>query len=225
MEEKVFVKLITVQKRIAGIRRAHFLLNFKEEHFEDIAFNIVSYWDDDRFINRFRAPVFSEELLINRKEIYNSFLFLIQEEDLNQIQKRILSIDIQDFLVILGQRITPATARTINGIPLLKKEAFAASFELVNPQISKVVRAFEKHNQRTKNSFWGILKGNPKEKEREVKKRVAEILKYKTWWNVYYHYKHELVYEIRVSSGHGMRWKKSNKEFIGLVEPFVDEGS
>ncbi|WBX78052.1 hypothetical protein PG911_07290 [Tenacibaculum ovolyticum] len=34
------------------------------------------------------------------------------------------------------------------------------------------------------------------------------MLKNKTWWNVYYHYKHELVYEVRIASGHGARWKK-----------------
>ena len=36
------------------------------------------------------------------------------------------------------------------------------------------------------------------------------------------HFKHVLVYEARVSSGHGARWGHGGDEFIGFLEPFVE---
>jgi len=96
-----------------------------------------------------------------------------------------------------------------------------ASFTPYNHQVSKAVRAFEKHTQRSENNFWGIIKGNPSEKEAQVSVVLRKMLVDASWWNVFYHYKHELVYEIRIPSGHGVRWKKSNLEFIGFVEPFL----
>ncbi|WP_435261262.1 hypothetical protein [Tenacibaculum sp. nBUS_03] len=58
-------------------------------------------------------------------------------------------------------------------------------------------------------------------KEEKVRVLLAEMLKNKTWWNVYYHYKHAVVYEIRIASELGARWKKDNLEFIGFIEPFL----
>ncbi len=56
-----------------------------------------------------------------------------------------------------------------------------------------------------------------------MKTIVEKILNNVTWWNVYFHYKHELVYEVRVKTGHGIRWKLSNLDLVGFVEPFDDK--
>ena len=38
-----------------------------------------------------------------------------------------------------------------------------------------------------------------------------------TWWNVFGHFAHEVVYEARVPSGHGARWGFGGDEFIDMT--------
>ena len=148
-------------------------------------------------------------------------LFVVKEEDVSILLEKFKTISLPDLLLALGQRITPATIQNTDGIPPLDATVLAACLAPYNVQLSKAVRAFEKHEERSTNSFWGKLTGNPLEKENKVKEILQAILQNKTWWNVYYHYKHELVYEVRMATGHGVRCKLSPMEFIGLVEPFV----
>ena len=49
------------------------------------------------------------------------------------------------------------------------------------------------------------------------------ILDAATWWNVFGHFQHDVVYEARVPSGHGARWGFGGNEFIGFLEPFDEE--
>jgi hypothetical protein len=49
---------------------------------------------------------------------------------------------------------------------------------------------------------------------------LLHILDNTTWWNVFGHFKHVLVYEARVPSGHGARWGQGGDELIGFLEPF-----
>ena len=75
----------------------------------------------------------------------------------------------------------------------------------------------------------GILKNiidtdpdtTPEEKKQVTKATVIKIINKKTWWNVFTHYKHGVVYEVRIASGEGIRWKKNKLELIGFLEPFV----
>jgi hypothetical protein len=50
---------------------------------------------------------------------------------------------------------------------------------------------------------------------------LERILDEQTWWNVFGHFQHEVVYEARVPSGHGARWVKGVAAFIGFLEPFL----
>ena len=61
--------------------------------------------------------------------------------------------------------------------------------------------------------------------EEATKAAVTRIIEEKTWWNTFIHYKHDVVYEIRIASGEGIRWKKSESELelIGFLEPFLQE--
>ncbi len=176
-------------------------------------------------------PLFKEETtpllhdsFLPFKEILELFFsdFLDVENIKEEFVKTMNCISFKHILLLLGQRVTSATIQNADGIPPLQADLLIASFQPYNSQVSKVVRAFEKHAERSEDNFWGTITGNPKEKEEKVRIVLTDMLQNKTWWNVFYHYKHELVYEIRVPSGHGARWKKSNLEFIGFVEPFLD---
>lgn len=215
--EKIYSKLSKVQKELKERKIAHWLLRFEEEHLHKLSSQIQDFYENPLFLEQFKLPVFSEEIEVNREKIFEQFIVLASENELEKLVKEIQSIALEDALVVLGQRITPATVQNEQGIPPLDTLVYEESFRLYNAQISKAVRAFEKHAERHQDAFWGNITGNPKEKEEKVKEYMTQILKTKTWWNVYYHYKHELVYEVRITSGHGARWKLSNLEFIGFV--------
>lgn len=221
--EKIFNKLSKVQKELKEKKIAHWLLRFEEEHLQKLSSQIKGFYENPLFLEQFKLPVFSEEIEVNREKIFEQFVVLASENELEKLVKEIQSVALEDALVVLGQRITQATVQNEQGIPPLDTLVYEESFRSYNTQISKAVRAFEKHAERYQNTFWGKISGNPRKKEKKVKEYVTEFLKAKTWWNVYYHYKHELVYEVRIASGHGARWKVSSLEFIGFVEPFLDE--
>lgn len=61
------------------------------------------------------------------------------------------------------------------------------------------------------------------QKNENAKNLVAKLIDNKTWWNIFFHYKHRLVYEIRVESGHGIRWNKEETNIIGFLEPFINK--
>lgn len=220
-KENLYQKLLFVKEEILQRNSNHYLVHFKNEHLEEFANNLYSYAESKEFLNKFNLPFFDEEIKVDRNESFKEFLFLFNEEQLESALK-VQKTKVEDFLIVLGQRLTSASLRNEKAIPPLDNDLFVASFQLYNSQISKVVRAFEKHSERLEKNFWGKVKGNPKQKEEKVREILKFVFKHKTWWNVYYHFQHELVYEVRVASGHGVRWKMSNLDFIGFVEPFLN---
>ncbi|MFY7671185.1 hypothetical protein ACOSP6_08845 [Tenacibaculum sp. MEBiC06402] len=220
-KENLYQKLLFLKEEILQRNLNHYLVRFKNEHLEEFANNLCSFDGDEEFLNKFNLPFFDEEFKIDRSESFKEFLFLFNEEQ-SENALRIQKTKMEDFLIVLGQRLTSASVRNEKAIPPLDNDLFIASFQLYNSQISKAVRAFEKHSERFEKNFWGKVKGNPKQKEGKVREILKFVFEHKTWWNVYYHFQHELVYEIRVASGHGVRWKMSNLDFIGFVEPFLN---
>jgi len=93
---------------------------------------------------------------------------------------------------------------------------------MYNDQICIATRAWEKHIGRSEDEFWGVMKGNSRDKDEKIRSRIHQMIDQKTWWNVFFHYKHELVYEIRVASGHGIRWNNTGTQLIGFLEPFLE---
>ena len=220
-KENLHQKLLYVKEEILRSNSNHYLVHSKNEHLEEFANNLCLYDESEAFLNKFNLPFFNEEFKIDRSKSFKEFLFLFNEEKLENAL-RIQETKVEDFLIVLGQRLTSASVRNKEAIPPLDSDLLVASFQLYNNQISKAVRAFEKHSERLEDNFWGKVKGNPKQKEEKVREILKLVFEHKTWWNVYYHFQHELVYEIRVASGHGVRWKMNNLDFIGFVEPFLN---
>jgi hypothetical protein len=173
-------------------------------------------------------PIFDEEVIADYPRHYQYFEELksiagkAENERAPLMAKMIEETPIETLLIILGQRGTPATITDENGIPPVKERLLESCFEPYNEQICKAVRAREKHISRNEvGLFWGKIEGTPAEKELAAKAIVKKIIKEKTWWNVFTHYKHGVVYEIRLASGEGIRWKKDKLDLIGFLEPFV----
>jgi len=203
---------------------------FQKEHLEKLAINLITSYTEGISEN-LPFPHFNEEVTPLLYDAFSNFqqsLKVIQEHDYNSniitqkiIAKTIETIAFEDILLLMGQRITSATIKNINGLPLLKQEVLESCFKPYNKHISVAVRAWEKHIDRSEDSFWGEIQGKPIEKEEKARALINTLIDEHTWWNVFYHYKHELVYEVRVASGHGMRWSLKDKALIGFLEPFL----
>lgn len=199
----------------------------EKEHLDSLIEKLNKYLNED--YESFRLPYFCEEVTPPIHQIINVLkskyeITIGSTNDSQQAWAKVLqNAPFEYLLVILGQRLTPASVIDETAIPPLKKTLLKSCFETYNQQIYVATRAWEKHVGRHKDNFWGVIKGNPIEKNQYVKNLIVELIDNKTWWNVFCHYKHELVYEIRIESGHGVRWNKAGTSIIGFLEPFINE--
>lgn len=192
-----------------------------KEHLENLEKNI------DRFkegILDWDFPYFNEEIKINRQESFEKFIEILDNNDLDEVKAKLLeTISIEHWLNVLGQRLTSASIRDENAIPPLKAMLINACQEPFNNEMTIAQRAWEKHIGRMDGDFWGEIKGNNQQKQEKVMAKIHDILDNKTWWNVFFHYKHELVFEVREKEGHGMRWSHGGTKLIGFLEKFINE--
>lgn len=198
-----------------------------KEHWDVIRKRVFSFAFENRICHS-PLPFFNDEVTVAYPEHYIFFESVksISEKNRNEGTRLIAAIieetPIESLLIILGQRKTSATIANESGIPPEKELLLKSSFEPYNNQMCKATRARDKHIARSsKSSFWGKTEGTPVEKEEATKALVKKIIEKKTWWNVFTHYKHGVVYEIRVASGEGIRWRKRDLDLIGFLEPFI----
>jgi len=199
----------------------------ESEHLDSLVSKFNEYLNEE--CEALRLPYFSEEVTPPINQIMSYFKsnyerIIEYEKHSQQAWATILeNAPFEYLLVILGQRLTPASVIDETAIPPLKQTLLNSCFEPYNNQICVATRAWEKHVGRHKDNFWGVIKGSPIEKNQYVKNLIVELIDNKTWWNIFGHYKHELVYEIRIKSGHGIRWNKEGTVVIGFLEPFINE--
>jgi hypothetical protein len=192
-----------------------------QEHLENLSDNIhhfknkISDWD---------LPYFNEEIKLDRAESFILFINVIESQDSDEVKaNKLEEIPFEHWLNILGQRLTSASIRDENAIPPLKNILIESCQKPFNNEITTAQRAWEKHVGRTDDQFWGEVKGNNQQKQQKVMEKINYIIENKTWWNVFFHYKHELVYEIREKNGHGIRWSHCGNQLIGFLEIFINE--
>jgi hypothetical protein len=125
-------------------------------------------------------------------------------------------------LVLLGQRRTPASLLDARGIPPTRAKLLSTAERVHTPGDSLTVagRALTKHAPRSQEAFWGEVTGSVAQKNAAARRLLETILAGATWWNVFGHFQHEVVYEARLPSGHGARWGQAGETFIGFLEPF-----
>jgi len=191
------------------------------EYLDTLSENIQNF---QRKISDWELPYFNEEIKINREKSFNLFLDILNNGVSDEIKTRKLEeIPFEHWLNILGQRLTSASIRNENAIPPLKKTLLEACQKPFNGEITIAQRAWEKHIGRMDDAFWGEIKGNNEQKQQKVMEKINFILNNTTWWNVFFHYKHELVFEVREKEGHGLRWNHGGQHLIGFLEIFMNE--
>ncbi|MFO0877921.1 MAG: hypothetical protein U0840_11260 [Gemmataceae bacterium] len=128
-------------------------------------------------------------------------------------------------LLLLGQRRTPASLADARAFPPLREKLLGSALAPYSPgdRISVAGRALAKHAPRSSGTYWGTITGSADEKNAAARQHLVRILDEATWWNVFGHYKHDTVFESRGPTGHGARWGHQGAEFIGFLEPFVEE--
>jgi hypothetical protein len=203
---------------------------FDHEYVKKFAGNLIAYYEKDKNLDVF-VPYFSEEITPEPSVFFSHFEpFVSSLKDSNfeyssiniKLVAQMLEITPFEYiLLVMGQRQTSATIKTVVGLPLKNQELLESCTIPFNLQISCAVRSWEKHADRSDDTFWGEIKGSPQEKQIEVEKLIHNIIENHTWWNTFYHYKHGVVFEIRVTSGHGIRWSYKDKTLIGFLEPFL----
>lgn len=192
-----------------------------EEHVMNLEKNIQKYKTDTL---EWDLPYFMDEIKVNRQEIFDRFINILESREHDEAKAgRIEEISIEDWLIVLGQRLTSASIRDENAVPPFRNILIQACREPFNNEISIAQRAWEKHNGRMDDYFWGEVKGNNQQKQAKVMEKICYILENQTWWNVFFHYKHGLVFEIREKRGHGIRWNHGGTRLIGFLEKFFNE--
>ncbi len=210
------------------LERHHAFLH--KEHIGKLARRLVHYYDEG-VPNDLELPHFDEEVTPLLKDSFSLFENALVEIEMQNyvsnartqkaMAKVLETVDFKHILLLMGQRVTSATIQGIEGLPVLKQTLLENSFKPYNKHVSIAVRAWEKHVDRSEDNYWGKIQGSPMEKEEKARELINKMIDGHTWWNVFYHYKHELVCEIRVASGHGMRWAKKDNKLIGFLEPFL----
>lgn len=191
------------------------------EHLQTMEDNILKFQNNNL---EWELPYFNEEIKTDRKESFNLFINIFQNKDTDEVKADHLEkIPFEHWLNILGQRLTSASVRDENAVPPLKDTLLEACRKPFNSEITIAQRAWEKHIGRMDDEFWGEIKGNNLQKQEKVMEKISYILDNRTWWNVFYHYKHELVFEVREKEGHGIRWSHGGKQMIGFLEVFINE--
>lgn len=192
-----------------------------EEHLQAVENNISKFQDNTL---EWELPYFNEEIKPDRTKSFELFIDIFQSNDSDVVKaSRLEKIPFEHWLNILGQRLTSASIRDENAVPPLKEMLIEACIKPFNSEITIAQRACEKHIGRMDDQFWGEIKGNNVQKQGKVMEKISYILDNRTWWNVFYHYKHELVFEVREKEGHGIRWSHGGKQLIGFLEKFINE--
>jgi hypothetical protein len=128
-------------------------------------------------------------------------------------------------LLLLGQRLTPASLTDARAIPPTRARLLASANRPHSPADPLTVagRALTKHFRRSPDAFWGEVRGPTADKNANALRVLNLILDNPTWWNVFGHFAHDVVFEARLPTGHGARWGHGGDEFIGFLEPFDEE--
>lgn len=192
-----------------------------EEHINTLENNIRNFQEK---ISDWELPYFNEEIKISRKDSFDLFMNIFQSNNPDEVKTAQLEeISFEHWLNILGQRLTSASIRDENAVPPLREILLEACQQPFNSEITIAQRAWEKHVGRMDDEFWGEIKGNNSQKQEKVMEKITYILDNRTWWNVFFHYKHELVFEVREKDGHGIRWSHGGRQLIGFLEKFINE--
>jgi len=205
---------------------------FLPEHLETLAARLATFHETGVPADR-PPPRFDEETTPPLGPVYAPFEAVLRQFPdqnpepgrhlLEGLASAMLAVGCSGLLLLLGQRRTPASLDDTRAIPPLRADLLAAADRPHSPTdpLTVAARALAKHAARNPDPWWGKVTGTVPQKNEAAHLILERLLEAPTWWNCFGHYKHEVVYEVRVRSGHGARWGVAEMAFIGFLEPFA----
>lgn len=216
-----------------GFREEHDAL-LADEHLEKIAARLLAFSQEGP-PEGFPPPYPSAECTPPLQTAWEPFKGVMQQwlsaedrqspEMLQAMATTMEAAGIDRLLLLLGQRRTPASLTDARAVPPTLDQLLESAARPHTPgeRLSVAGRALTKHVSRSTGSFWGEVTGSGEAINEQATELIRKIIAGVTWWNVFGHFQHEVVYEARLPSGHGARWAQKDWEIIGFLEPF-DEG-
>ncbi|CAM8901153.1 unnamed protein product [Rhodiola kirilowii] len=174
--------------------------------------------------------------------VYRRFYTEIEERSFGVLAIQVKKPDDQpfDFLVTILSGLSYAgiqhllglthTVGTISEALPPPKSVLLSSFMLpCNPDatgstLSHGAKALAKHANRDSSNYWGTSSGNDSNKNQQALEVLNKLLAHCCWLNIHVVPPHEEVFEIRVADGYGARWTKDGNQFIGFLEPYMEDG-
>ncbi len=205
---------------------------FLPEHLTKLAARLAAFHASGVPTDR-PPPYFDEEITPPLGPVYAPFEAVLRQllaEDaeparpvLEGLARAMLTVGCSGLLLLLGQRRTPASLEDARAIPPPRAALLAAADRPHSPTdpLTVAARALAKHAARNPDPWWGKVTGTVPQKNEAARQILEKLLEAPTWWNCFGHYKHEVVYEVRVRTGHGARWGLASLELIGFLEPFT----
>ncbi len=206
---------------------------FAPEHLEKLAKQLVLFHQNGLPVDRL-PPYFDEETTPPPGPVFAPFENVLQEFEVETAEsselprglaQAMLTVGCSGLLLLLGQRRTPASLDDARAIPPLRADLLAAGEKRHTPTdpLTVTARALAKHAARHPDPWWGKVTGTVPQKNAAGRSILERLLEAPTWWNCFGHCKHQVVYEVRVRTGHGARWSLDPMALIGFLEPFVKE--
>ena len=169
------------------------------------------------------APQFAEETTPDLKAVATEFSKRFSDNFTPDALAEFLTKEgFSGLLLLAGQRTTPGSFTDHRAIPPTSEKLLHAGAVLYKRSISVAARALTKHAGRAEHQHWEMPTGNDAQKNATAQAYLISILNEKTWWNIFFHYKHGPVYEARLANGSGARWSADGATFIGFLEAFLD---
>lgn len=223
--------LIRAKAYVSEDFRVQYERLFAEEHLSALADCLLRFYSLG-VPDRMPSPSFKEEVTPSLHDSFAYFLPALQlwveqkadeAEAVTTLAEAMEDAGISHILLLLGQRRTPGSLTDASAIPPLKADLLRTASVVYSEGLTAAARAWTKHTNRSVDLFWGRIEGGNERKNEIAEGYIQMILNEKTWWNVFFHYKHQVVYEARIATGHGARWGRQGEEFIGFLEPFLEE--
>ncbi len=189
------------------------------EHLDAIALRLAE-WHAHGVPTAPPSPHFAAEILPDYAAAFEPFRAAVASGSPTELAAAFEHAGISALLVLLGQRRTPATLTDAAGIPPTVAELMAAAQGAHRDSLTVAARALAKHAGRSGDRFWGTPRGPVAVQNEAAAAVVRRILTERTWWNVFGHFAHDVVFEARLPSGHGARWAYGGATFVGFLEPF-----
>ncbi len=203
---------------------------FCEEHLNKLSQCLENFWKNG-IPEKFPPPYLDVECTPSFQEAFSPFQPFLEifykgnsteNEILQNLAHTLVQATCKNILVLMGQRFTPGSILDARAIPRTKAQLLQAASIVYSDKLSSGARALTKHVNRNTGAFWGgEPKGSQKDKNEKAHKIIEQILNEATWANVFEHYKHSIVYEVRIPLGFGVRWGNDGQEIIGFLEPFT----